>query len=81
MVVSTSEARRNRIGQNLMIGEYNFEVVKEFSYLGSKGNCINTSMSKYTTEYSLPIERIMAYATCLHHSPYLGKQSVFFIKH
>jgi hypothetical protein len=29
----------------------------------------------------LPIERIMAYATCLHHNPYLGKQSVFFIKH
>jgi hypothetical protein len=34
-------------------------------------------MAKYTTEYSLPIERIMAYATCLHHNPYLGKQSVF----
>jgi sorting nexin-29 len=30
VVVSTSEARRNRIGQNLTIGEYNFEVVKEF---------------------------------------------------
>jgi hypothetical protein len=41
MVVSISEARRNRIGQNLTIGEYNFEVVKEFSYLGSKVNCIN----------------------------------------
>jgi hypothetical protein len=40
-VVSTSEARRNRIGQNLTIGEYNFEMVKEFSYLGSKVNCIN----------------------------------------
>jgi hypothetical protein len=41
MVVSTSEARPNRIGQNLTSGEYNFEVVKEFSYLGSKVNCIN----------------------------------------
>jgi hypothetical protein len=30
MVVLTSEARQNRIGQNLMIREYNFEVVKEF---------------------------------------------------
>jgi hypothetical protein len=40
-VISTSEARRNRIGQNLTIGEYNFEVVKGFSYLGSKVNCIN----------------------------------------
>jgi sorting nexin-29 len=41
MVVSTSEARRNRIGQNLTIGEYNIEVVKGFLYLGSKVNCIN----------------------------------------
>jgi sorting nexin-29 len=41
MVVSASEARRNRMGQNRTIGEYNFEVVKEFSYLGSKVNCIN----------------------------------------
>jgi hypothetical protein len=40
-VVSTSEVRRNRIGQNLTIGEYNFEVVKEFSYPGPKVNCIN----------------------------------------
>jgi hypothetical protein len=72
MVLSTTEARRNRIGQNPTIGEYNFELVKEFTYLGS------TSMVKYTTEYSLPIERIMAYATCLHHD---GKQSVFFKKH
>jgi sorting nexin-29 len=41
MVVSTSEACQNRIGQNIMIGEYHFEVVKEFSYLWSKVNCIN----------------------------------------
>jgi hypothetical protein len=40
-VVSTSEALRNRIGQNLTIEEYNFKVVKEFSYLGSKVNYIN----------------------------------------
>jgi sorting nexin-29 len=46
MVVSTSEARRNRTGQNLTIGEYNFEVVKEFSYLGSKVNCINNINGK-----------------------------------
>jgi hypothetical protein len=42
MVISTSEARRNRRGKNLTIGEYNFELVKEFSYLGSKVNCINS---------------------------------------
>jgi hypothetical protein len=41
MVVSTSEAPRNRIGQTLTIGEYNFDEVKEFSYLGSKVNCVN----------------------------------------
>jgi hypothetical protein len=80
MVVSTNKARRSGIGQNLTIGEYNFEVVKEFSYLGSKVIVLITSVAKYTTEYSLPIERIMAYATCLHHNPYLRKQSVFFIK-
>jgi hypothetical protein len=42
----------------------------------------NVRQSRYEDMvFTLPIERIMAYATCLHHDPYLGKQSVLFTKH
>lgn len=40
MVVAIREASRNRICQNLIIGECGFEVVKEFSYLETNVNFI-----------------------------------------
>lgn len=40
-MIGTANARANRIGQNLTNGEYNIEVVKEFTYLGSLVNSQN----------------------------------------
>ena len=35
MIVSTSKARRERFGQSIQLGTFNFEIVEEFVYLGS----------------------------------------------
>lgn len=34
MVATTNDAPRHRVGQNVTVGEYNLEVVKDFVYLG-----------------------------------------------
>lgn len=68
----TSEARWNITSQNLIIREYYFEVVKEILYLRSKLNFINNMDDEiYIKEFSLPIEHIMAYITCLYQDLYL----------
>ena len=35
MIVSTSKARRERFGQSIQLGTFNFETVEKFLYLGS----------------------------------------------
>lgn len=35
MVVSRSQNLRNRFGQGMEIGKYSFEIVDEFTYLGT----------------------------------------------
>jgi hypothetical protein len=41
MVITNTEARRNNLGKNLVIGNHNFEVVEEFKYLGTLINTKN----------------------------------------
>jgi len=38
MLASASANLTKRIGQNITLGDYNFEVVKEFTYLGTLVN-------------------------------------------
>lgn len=38
MAISSSQSQRNRVGQNFSVDDYNFEVVHDFTYLGSRVN-------------------------------------------
>ena len=59
MLVSSSEERRLNFGQNISIGVHNFEVVKDFVYLGSSINSSNNTSEEI-------IRRIVIGSRCLY---------------
>jgi len=45
MVATNNDALRRRVGQNVTVGDYNFEVVKDFVYLGCQMNSEGSNTS------------------------------------
>ena len=59
MLATRSDSTRQNFGQNVIIGQHNFEVVKEFIYLGSAVNQSNTTSEEI-------IRRIVLGSRCLY---------------
>jgi F0F1-type ATP synthase alpha subunit len=73
MVVTNKEARRNNMGNNLIIGNHNFEVVEEFKYLGT---LINTK-----NNVSEEIKKIIIAANRSYHGLYKILKSKYITRH